>query len=270
MSILNIKDTVIAYDDLGAGEPIVLIHGHPFNRSMWSAQGKLLSTAYRVITPDLRGYGESTVTVGRVNLEDHAADIHSLLDALGVNRIILGGLSMGGQIVMEFYRQFPAQVRALILADTFAQLDPPERRENRITTADRLVREGMGEYAQEVLPMMITPANIESQPEVAAHVLKMMRSTPPAGAAASLRGRAERRDYVTLLSGIHVPVLIVVGREDEFTPVADAELMRGLIPNSRLEVIEGAGHMPNLERESEFNAMLMNWLASADGGAELR
>lgn len=251
---------MIGYDDLGHGETIVLIHGHPFNRSMWSAQVKMLRKTHRVIAPDLRGYGESTITIGKVKLEDHAADIRDLLDFLGVDEIVLGGLSMGGQIVMEFYRQFPERINALILADTFAQLDTPQVRENRIKMADQLSREGMKDYAVEVLPKMITPANIKSQPKLAAEILKMMQSTAPEGAAASLRGRAERRDYLQLLPEIAVPTLIVVGKEDEFTPVRDAELMGSLIPTSRLEVIEGAGHMPNMECHLEFNTVLSHWL----------
>ena len=262
MSTLNINGFMVGYDDQGKGETIIFIHGHPFNRSMWLPQAELLRRTYRVIALDLRGYGESMVTAGKVRLEDHAADIRNLLDHLGVDQIILGGLSMGGQIVMEFYRQFPERVRALMLADTFAQLDTPQSRENRIKTADRLILEGMEHYSAEVLSKMITPANIESMPEVAAHVMVMMKTTPPDGAAASLHGRAERRDYLPILSGIIVPTLIVVGREDEFTPVNDAELMHSLIPNSKLEVIEGAGHMPNLEREREFNLLLINWLAT--------
>lgn len=261
MSIANIKGTAIGYDDLGNGNALVFVHGHPFNRSMWSPQASLFSATHRVIAPDLRGYGESPITAGKVSLEEHAQDIHALLDHLGVEQIVLGGLSMGGQIVLEFYRQFPERVRALMLADTFAQLDTPQVRENRIKTSERILREGLRDYAIEVLPKMITPANIESRPAVAAHVLEMMQHTSPEGAAASLRGRIERRDYVPLLPTIAVPTLIVVGREDEFTPVSDAELMHSLIPHATLDVIEGAGHMPNLERPSEFNAVLAHWLA---------
>ena len=262
MSSTNLKDSTFGYDDSGKGETVVLVHGHPFNRSMWAPQAEFLRTTYRVITPDLRGYGESSVTVGKVGLADHAADLRDLLDHLGVEQIILGGLSMGGQIVMEFCWQFPERVRALILSDTFAQLDTPEGKENRIRMAERLVREGLSGYAAEVLPKMMTPKNVESQPALAAYVLNMMKNSSPEGAAASLRGRAERRDYLPLLPEISVPTLIVVGKEDEFTPVRDAELMHSLIPNSKMAVIEGAGHMPNLERISEFNAVLAQWLAS--------
>ena len=260
MGVANIGDVAIVYEEIGQGPPLVLVHGHPFDRSMWRDQVRAFSPHYRVITPDLRGYGETTVIPGTTSLEEFARDIAGLLDHLNVTDIFLGGLSMGGQIVLEFYRLFPERVRALILADTFAQLDDEERRQARYDTADRLMSEGIGAYADEVLPKMIAPRTIEEQPEVAARVLSMMRGASPEGAAAALRGRAERRDYTPLLPEIGVPTLIIVGSDDEFTPVGDAEFMRERIPNSRLAVIEEAGHMPNVERPREFNRVVEEFL----------
>lgn len=262
MSTVTLGDCTIAYDDVGHGEPLVLVHGHPFDRSMWAPQVRALQASHRVIVPDLRGYGQTSVTAGKVTLGDHACDLVRLLDALQIEQVVLGGLSMGGQIVLEFYWQFPHRVRALLLADTFAQLDPPDRRQDRLVTADRLEREGMAVYAKDVLSKMISPATIEEQPAVADHVLRMMQHTAPEGAAASLRGRAERRDYVPLLPQISVPVLIVVGADDVFTPVSDAELMYRAIPQAQLSVIEGAGHMPNLEQEARFGRIVEAWLAT--------
>jgi pimeloyl-ACP methyl ester carboxylesterase len=128
--------------------------------------------------------------------------------------------------------------------------------------ADRLVREGMDGYAHEVLPKMIDPATIREQPLVAAHVLRMMRETHPEGAAASLRGRSERRDYTPLLPKIIVPTLIVVGEDDVFTPVSDAERMHQAIPHAQLHIIERSGHMPNMEQEAVFNRRFQAWLAA--------
>ena len=260
MHIENIGGVAIAYEDAGQGVPFVLVHGHPFNRSMWRDQIAAFSPHYRVIAPDLRGYGETTVIPGKTRLEDFARDIAGLLDRLNVADIILGGLSMGGQIVLEFYHLFPERVRALILADTFAQLDTDEARQARYDTAERLMDEGMYGYAEEVLPKMIAPITIAEQPQVAEHVLSMMRGTAPAGAAAALRGRSERRDYTPLLPEIAVPTLIVVGSDDAYTPVSDAEFMRQRIPNSRMAVIERTGHMPNLERPDEFNRVVDEFL----------
>jgi pimeloyl-ACP methyl ester carboxylesterase len=251
----------IGYNDAGTGEVLVLVHGHPFNRSMWRPQIERFSAGWRAIAPDLRGYGESTVVPGMTTLDVFARDIADLLDHLGIGTIVLGGLSMGGQIVMDFYRQFPDRVRGVLLADTFAAGETEAGRTRRNAIADRLLAEGMADYADEELPKMVAPHNIEAQPAVAEHVLTMMRTTPAAGAAAALRGRAERPDYVDLLTKITVPALVVVGREDTYTPVADAELLHYHIPDSQLVIIEGAAHLPNLEREDEFNAALDAFLS---------
>jgi pimeloyl-ACP methyl ester carboxylesterase len=260
MSIVNIRGIAIAYEDVGQGAPLVFIHGHPFNRSMWREQLRAFSLHYRIITPDLRGYGESKVIPGKTSLEDFACDLARLLDFLNINNIFLCGFSMGGQIALEFYRLFPERVRALILTDTFAQLDTEEVKQARDIIAERLIDEGMQGYADEVLPRMIAPKTIEELPEVAAHVHAMMCATPRVGAAAALRGRSERRDYTPLLPDIDVPTLIIVGSNDEFTPVRDAEFMHRRIPNSRIAVIDGAGHMPNIEQPAEFNRIVKEFM----------
>lgn len=253
----------IAYDDHGIGDPVVLIHGHPFDRSMWRPQVEHFAAAgWRVIVPDLRGYGFSTVVPGTTVFDRFARDIVELLDHLGLDRVVLGGLSMGGQIVMEFSRLFPQRVRALLLVDTSAAAETAAGKIARQAAADRLLREGMGPYADEVLDSMVSPPNIRALPAVAAQVLAMMRAAPPEGAAAALRGRAERPDYLDLLPVITAPTLVVVGSDDEFTPVADARLIADRVPGAVLAVIDDAGHLPNLERPSQFNATLGSFLDS--------
>jgi pimeloyl-ACP methyl ester carboxylesterase len=217
---------------------------------------------YRVLMPDLRGYGKSSLPEDsrETRLETFAADCLALMDFLGVREFALGGLSIGGQIVLEMYRQAPGRIQALLLADTSAGLDSAERRQWRFVTADRLEREGMATYAHEELSKMITPANAQRLPEVAAHVMEMMVTTHPLGAAAALRGRAQRVDYLPVLKRIQVPTLVVVGREDVYTPLVLAEQIYEQIPGAKLTVIENAGHMPNLEQPSAFNEALGSWL----------
>ena len=261
MSTVSLGGITVGYDDQGSGEPLVLVHGHPFDRSMWRPQVEAFSrVGWRVIAPDLRGYGKTTVVPGTTTLETFARDLAELLEYLEVDGIVLGGLSMGGQVVMEFYRLFPHRVRGLVLADTSARAETQDGKQHRNRTADRLLCEGMGAYAKEVLPRMVAPRNLRARPELARHVLAMMLATSPQGAAAALRGRAERPDYLDLLGRITVPTLVVVGSDDTFTPANEARLMHQGIPEAALAVIQGAGHMPNLERPAEFNGALRGLL----------
>jgi pimeloyl-ACP methyl ester carboxylesterase len=176
-------------DQGNAASAVLLIHGHPFDKTMWRPQVEFLEGSHRVIVPDLRGYGKSGIAAAatETTLERFAADGLALMDFLGVRQFVLAGFSMGGQIVLEMYRQDPDRIQELLLADTFATLDSAERKRWRFTTADRLEREGMKIYAQEELPKMITPANAQRLPEVAAHIMEMMTSTPPRGGAARAR-----------------------------------------------------------------------------------
>jgi pimeloyl-ACP methyl ester carboxylesterase len=255
----------LAYEDKGTDSsrlPLVLVHGHPFDRTMWRPQIAAFSPERRVIAPDLRGYGASPVVPGVTPLGVFADDIAALLDDLGVDGFVLGGLSMGGQIVMECYRRFPGRIRGLVLADTFPAAETPQGRKARGETADRLLREGMRGYADEVLHRMVAPY---ADAGVAAHVHRMMTATDPRGAAAALRGRAERPDYRELLTRVPVPALVVVGADDTYTPVSDAEAMRAALPDATLRIIESAAHLPNLERPAEFDEALAAFLARLDG-----
>ncbi|POX56778.1 alpha/beta hydrolase [Streptomyces sp. Ru71] len=256
----------LAYEDRGADAdssrpPLVLIHGHPFDRTMWEPQLAAFSPHRRVIAPDLRGYGASPVVPGTTPLGVFARDIEELLDELKVDSFVLAGLSMGGQIAMACYDRFGERVRGLVLADTFPAAETEEGKAWRNALADRLLREGLRGYADEVLEKMVAPYAHDA---VKAHVHRMMTSTSPEGAAAALRGRAERPDYRALLTRVTVPALVVVGADDEYTPVSDAEAMHAALPHSTLTVVDGAAHLPNLERPEEFNAALGAFLAGLD------
>ncbi|MDQ1017767.1 alpha/beta fold hydrolase [Streptomyces afghaniensis] len=257
----------LAFEDKGPVSPrqplvpLVLVHGHPFDRTMWAPQLRTFSATRRVIAPDLRGYGASPTAPALTDFARFARDIEALLDELGVESFVLAGLSMGGQIAMDCYRQFPDRVRGLVLADTFPAAETPDGVRTRDAMADRLLREGMRGYADEVLERMVAP---HAPAEVKAHVHRMMTATSPEGAAAALRARARRPDYTTLLTQVRVPALVVVGSDDTYTPVSDARALHAALPDAALHIIEGAAHMPNLERPAEFDQALGGFLARVD------
>ena len=263
MPLVKINDIQMAYSETGAGRPVVLIHGYPFNRSLWNEQIAALSGSYRVIAPDLRGFGESDSSDGSATMNRMAQDVAALLDHLGVPRVTIGSLSMGGYVALAFYKQFASRVRALILADTRATSDTEEARQNRTQQAEKAIAEGMAGIADAMLPKLLTPETVSKRPEIVKRVRDMMLKTKPEGAAAALRGMAERDDQTSLLSKITVPTLILVGAEDAITPVADSEKMNQAIAGSRLVVLENAGHVSNLERTEKFNEALLDFLSES-------
>jgi pimeloyl-ACP methyl ester carboxylesterase len=260
MAVCRVRGIELAYDDVGAGVPVVLLHGFPFNRTLWREQTDALASTHRVVAPDLRGHGETEATSEPATMEEMARDVAALLDELKIERAVVGGLSMGGYVALAFYRLFPRRVRALLLADTRAQADTEEAKRAREETAGRALSEGMTAIADAMLPKLLAHTTHMKEPERVERVREMILTTKPVGAAAALRGMALRRDQTSLLVNIFQPALIIVGSEDQITPPADAETMRREIRGSRLEVIEGAGHVSNIERPQEFNAALTKFL----------
>lgn len=262
MKTVSLNGIEMVFEDIGSGSQVLLlVHGHPFDRTMWRPQFEPIARlGWRLIAPDLRGYGLSGGGGDRTTLDVFARDLIALLDHLGIDQAVVAGLSMGGQIVMELCRLHPHRVRGVVLAATFPQAETPAGRRHRLAMAERLLNEGMDAYAAELLPKMLAAHTIRTSPEIADRVLSMMRRAPAAGAAAALRGRAERPDYAEVLEGLDRPALIVLGDQDTFTTRQDADRMRSLLKDSRLLQLRGVGHMPNLERPEAFNAALADFL----------
>lgn len=264
MKTILANGTELAFDEIGSGgRALLLIHGHPFDRTMWRPQFEPMARlGWRVIAPDLRGYGASVGSgdSDKTTLDQFASDLIALLNHLGIDRAVIAGLSMGGQVVMEICRLFPQHVQGIVLAATFPQAETAIGKQQRLATADRLLREGMDTYADELLPKMLCGRSMEAAPEVARHVLSMMRSAPARGAAAALRGRAERPDYELVLERLDCPALVVAGDEDAFTTREDADRMHALLKRSQRLWLTGTGHMPNLEQPEVFNTALADFL----------
>jgi pimeloyl-ACP methyl ester carboxylesterase len=169
---------------------------------------------------------------------------------------------MGGQIAMELARRYAHRLRGLVLAATFPRVDTPQVQRYRCDLADRLDSGGKSatELADELLPKMLSATSIQLLPDVAAFVHAMMRRAPARGAAAALRGRAERPAYESTLASFAMPSLILVGDSDAFTTRDDAEQMHELLRHSRLVRWPGVGHMPNLELPQAFNGELVSFL----------
>ncbi len=244
----------IEYDDIGNGVPLLLIHGFPHDRTLWRPQIAGLSQIYRVIAPDLRGFGQSSDTSGEaVSMEQYATDLKSLLDSLNVKQAAIGGISMGGYIALAFYAQYADRVKGLILANTRAVPDSDEGKQARLANADKVAEVGPSFLVDTMAPKMLGPA-AKSETEIA--VRSMMARQRAGGIMSALRGMAARPDRTALLRFATTPILILSGSADVLIPPSDSEAMHALIPNSRLVIIPDAGHLSNLDKVDAFNHMV--------------
>jgi len=261
--IANVNNIEMGFDDSGSESAIVLLHGFPHNRHVWDEQRDALHTVhgnhYRIITPDLRGFGESQAR-GPYSMAQYADDLATLLSRLNIQSIILGGLSMGGYIVFEFWRRYPQMVRALILADTRATADNEETRDKRKALIRLAQAEGSAAVAENQMTGMIGATTRTSRPEVVARIRTMLNEAPVDGMVGALTAMMERPDSTPTLATIDVPTLIVVGNEDVITPVKDARAMQAGIPRSTLRIVPDAGHASCLEHPAEFNAVVSEFL----------
>lgn len=254
----------LAVVDEGSGIPLVLLHAFPLSSTMWSAQRVALTDVARVLTPDSRGFGRSPQPDGaEPTLDAYADDVAQLLDRAGLDTVVLGGLSMGGYVAMAFARRHPDRLRGLVLADTKAGADPPAAADNRRRIADLLTADPRSTVlVEEILPKLLGTTTTTERPDLVAQVQAWVGAAPAAGAAWAQRAMAARPDSFATLRAVAVPALVVVGEEDELSPVTDAEAMTVALPDADLVTIPGAGHLSAVERPAEFTAALRAFLTT--------
>lgn len=250
------RSELLAFDDLGSGPAVLLIHGHPFDRSMWHPQHRsLLDAGFRVVAPDLRGYGESKTTPGKVTMAELADDLLALLDRLRIDRFAAVGLSMGGLVAMELATRSD-RLSALALVATTAEPVTESERKRRLQLAAAAEAEGMTPLV-EAMRDLVGPA---CPPEIVESVEQMMRRNNPFGAAAALRGRAERPDYRPRLETLRLPTLICAGTADRFSTADVTRELMHCLPGAATLVLPEIGHLPNLEAPEEFNDAIVRFL----------
>ncbi len=263
----RINGVEIAYDDAGRGEAILFFHAFPLNREMWDPQVAFLSPRHRTVRFDVPGFGESAPPPDALSIERIADDGAALLDRLGIGAAVVCGCSMGGYAALAFASRHPDRLRGIVLADTRSGADSPEGRRGRHEMAVRVEREGWAAARDSMLPRLLAPATLRERPEIVATVERMIARASVEGIVAALRAMAGRPDRSGELSSIRVPALIVCGREDALTPPAESERMRAAIPGSRIALLDGAGHLANLEAAGEFNETLGAFLLEIASGA---
>ncbi|MEA2453392.1 MAG: hypothetical protein QOG04_2102 [Actinomycetota bacterium] len=263
-SITRDSRTVNFTDSGGSGAPVLLLHAFPLNSAQWAGQAESLSDRFRFIAPDLMGFGASTAPEDEsaYSMDSFADDAAAILDELGLDKVVLAGLSMGGYISFAFLRRHRDRVSSLVLADTKAEADPPEGIEKRTNQQAQVRAEGTAGLIEGLSGALLGEPTREKKPDVVEATKKMMAANPPAGFIGALEAMKKRPDSTGELSQIDVPTLIIVGENDGVTPVAAAEALNKGISGSKLVVIPESGHLSNLEAPEAFNGALAEFLGS--------
>ena len=243
----------------GAGI-LVLVHGFPLNTSMWEPQLALVTHGWRIIVPELRGFGDGGNDPPTTSIDDYAGDTIDLLDKLHVKDAVVCGLSMGGYVTFAMFRHAPTYFRGMVLADTRADADSAEAVTNR-KNMQQLVREkGQGAVADALLPKLLCDATMKSKPDVVEKMRQQITGNSVESIVGALTAMMTRPDSVATLSTIRIPAQVIVGAEDAIMPPPIAEVMHKGIAGSELVVIPGAGHMANMEQPALFNEALGRFL----------
>ena len=260
---LHLRGFSMAYSEAGKGLPLLLVHGYPLNRGMWSPQLEGLADVARVLAPDLRGHGESQAVPGPYTMDLFADDLAAFLDVLGIHqKIVLCGLSMGGYIVFAFYRRYAARLAGMILTATRAAADTPQARLARDQSTELARQQGVNAIVDAMLPKLLAPVTFQTRPELVEQARQIMAANSLEGILGDLVALKERPDSTPTLSDIHIPTLLIPGAEDQIIPLQEAQAMQAAIRGSVLEVIPGAGHLLNLENPVAFNAAVRHFLDS--------
>lgn len=247
-------------EEKGQGEPVILLHGFPLDHRMWQSQVDALSSKYRVITPDLRGMGQSDVPVTNISIDQYADDILIMMDKMDIQKAALGGFSMGGYVAFALLRKAPERFTALIFANTRPEADGPEARKNRMNMAVALYDKGAAAAKDAMLPKLLTEETAKEQPALVESLSEVMASMPAEGLVHASLAMAFRPDSVELLSLISVPTLVIAGEKD---PVAPPDVMRKMaeaISGASFHVIPAASHLAPMEKSEAFNALLLEFL----------
>jgi YbgC/YbaW family acyl-CoA thioester hydrolase len=255
----DVGEVTLAVDARGDGPALLLIHGFPLDHSLWAHQVATVAR-WRRIAPDLRGAGASDAPAAGYSMSVYADDLARLLDRLHVERAVVVGLSMGGYIAFEMLRRHRQRFLGLVLVDTRADADGPDQREGRDDMIELARSKGATAVAERLVPRLLGRSTQQTQPNIVEQVKTMVARTPVPGLVGALGAMRDRPDSTSLLAGIDVPTLVVVGAEDEVTPPSAARAMASAIPSAALTTIPGAGHLAPLEAPTAVTRVIAEFL----------
>lgn len=230
---------------------VVFLHAFPYNPRMWEKEVALLKTRLPVLAPHYLG----------LPLEKAAGKVLQEMEEAGLERAVFVGLSMGGYLVFELFRQAPERFLGAVLASTRAGPDSEEAKKNRYALRERVLQEGVGFLPEVLLPGHLGKTTQALRPEVVERAREILLEASPEAVAESLVALAERPDSTPLLPRMEVPALVLVGEEDTLTPPEEAKRMGKALPDARMLILPETGHLANLENPKAFRTALLGFLA---------
>ena len=264
MPFAEVSGTRVHYLDTGSGDPpLVLLHAFPLNAGMWDEQLVALGPRWRVVAPDLPGFGRTDAPADEAvaTIDGWAELVAELVRSLGLGPVVVGGLSMGGYVAFALLRRHPDLVAGAVLADTRAAADTPEVVERRTSQQQQVAEGNTAEVLEAMLGTLLSDQTRSERPDVVERTRALMATTPPASIVAGLEAMKNRHDASGELAGLDVPVLVLVGEHDVPSPPSVAAEMAEALPQGRLEILPTAGHLTNLEVPEAFNRTLQSFLA---------
>lgn len=262
---VTVNDTRIFYKEAGEGETtLILIHGWPLSSELFQKNIPMLAENYHVIAPDLRGFGNSdmTGTPSEITVKDYANDILALMDELGIEKAIIGGMSMGGPTVLSMYQQAPDRFTGLLLIDTIAAPAAAPEKQLWLGWVERIQKKGVKSIPPYVMDEMITAKARMEKPDLVKEVGSIMKNASQEGAIGGAYALANRPDFRPLLAEISVPALIIVGMQDSIYPFEIAKRMQKNISGSELQIIDGGSHAAVIEEAQKVNDAICAWITN--------
>jgi len=252
---------MLAFDRMGSGIPMVLVHAFPLTRRMWASDLPVFARNFQPISIDLPGFGESRPFDGAPTIEKMADALMETLDNQGINqKVIVAGVSMGGYVLFPILRKFANRIRAMVFISTRSDPDTMEARERRFKTIESVERDGLASLSEKMIPNLFGVSSLEAKLQAVTDVNDMISKANSKGVCDALRAMADREDSTPLLPRVPVPVLVVAGSEDSVVPPAEMANMAKKIPQSEFHIIEKAGHLLTLERPEEFRNIFLKFL----------
>jgi pimeloyl-ACP methyl ester carboxylesterase len=255
-----VNGVTLYYEDEGAGTPVLLIHGFPLSSKIWSRQIDGLKREFRVIAPDLRGFGSSEAPSSGYSMDSYADDIAGLMNHLGLESAVVCGMSMGGYVLLNLLDRYPEKVKGACFMVTRGGADDAAGKERRAALAENVMKSGVNVTAELFAKILFAPGTSESRPQITEEVAGIMLGLKKEGVAGGLLSMRSRPDYHDRLAGFTVPSLVIGAEQDQAIPVEESRILAERLPNASLCLVPEAGHMVMMEQPEAVNSALREFL----------